>query len=142
MSAKKCKNSVFCGLFLISVLLGTICAALLFQCICSRNYAWLLRYCESLRFSSLSVRKFLLAVLQPMVFLLLFLFLPVSLRAVYILVFMRSFLFSFAVCAALLGGSGIFVMILRNFVVMSLWLYSGLHIICRNSDRSNNSSIF
>ena len=52
MTNDKCKNSVFCILFLVFFSLGTICGSLLISILMRSDLRWLQNYCQALRLSS------------------------------------------------------------------------------------------
>ena len=51
---RKCRISVFCTLFLVLFLLGTICGVLLFRLLCSDQDRWILAYSRILSADGLS----------------------------------------------------------------------------------------
>lgn len=126
MLSQKCKKSVFCVCFLISFLVGTICATLLFQCLWCGNYAWLSQYCGALVFEFTSPVCVFLHLLRPLILMAALACLPMGHRAVFPLVFVRGFLFAFSSCAALLNGSGLSMILLKNLIIMPIFYSIGL----------------
>ena len=132
MRREKCKNSVFCMLFLVSFAFGTICGVLLFRLLADCENDWILVYGRSLPASyGLGwLRPLLLAALLGLV--------GWGRLMIPVLIFCRGLLMAYLVSvlhSCSLGlGSALFrgLIMLPLFFLICLWSY-GASARCRQA---------
>ena len=125
---RKCRISVFCTLFLVLFLLGTICGVLLFRLLCSDQDRWILTYSRILSAGGLPgsrlfswVRPLIVAVLPGLV--------PWGKRVIPVLVLLRGLLMAYLASALFACGLPLGGVVLRGatmlplFFAVSFWSY-------------------
>lgn len=133
-----CKKSVFCALFLIFFLLGTICGILLFRSILKSDYLWLCFYCRLLEqylsgFSFASIFYLLL----PFFVLYFVSLLPSGEWFVLGIVFLRGCIFSYFTSAAYFCSVSSRPLMFAALFLFPLFAHLSHGLFCSACDRTN-----
>jgi hypothetical protein len=124
LQTKKCKKSVFCAVFLICFLIGTICGVLLYETVSSAHPEWsrsyfLCIYEADHTFSAGS----LYAVLAPMILLWVVSLLSFGDRLANLLVVWRGCCASYLFCFAYTSGVSVLGMIFRELLLLAAFYF-------------------
>lgn len=132
MDNNKCRNSVFCTLFLVCFLVGTICGILLFRWLSNDKGAWVLRYGASLLTSErIHFASLLLSIFRPALLAFLAGVVSFGYRAVPVLVFVRGALMAYCGCVFLSTGNIPLMFFLRGAGTLVLFYSASCWSWCR-----------
>ena len=128
MRLRKCRISVFCILFLVLFLFGTICGVLLFRLLSSRQGEWVLAYGQVLAGEALPESR-VFSWLRPLAVVLLMGIVPWGRRFVPVLIVLRGLLMAYFVSMRFACGQSLEPAVLRGaamlplFFAVSLWTF-------------------
>ena len=131
MKVQKCKNTVFCGIFLISVLGGTISGVLLFYLLANTYSGWISDYALHILEMKYLSGSDLLFQLCPLFLVLVGICFPRLSRWFIIVIFFRCLVISYSVAFYLYAGvsfEAVFircVLILPALFIACRFLYNG-----------------
>jgi len=117
---KKCRISVFCILYLVLFLLGTICGVLLFRLLCSRQDGWILAYSRVLSEETLPGSR-LFSWLRPLIVVVLLGLVPWGKRFIPVLIVLRGLLMAYFVSALFACGQPMGPAVLRGATMLPLF---------------------
>lgn len=136
MRSDKCKKSVFCALFFLCFIVGTICGVFAFRCFCpvivTRNVDLMTPI-----FFGTSLIGEIFSLLRPLIFVLVLLWLRASCRVMWFLIFCRGFLISYYFSAVVYCGLEIatIALILKSAALLVFYLLCWQHYFVRNGFR-------
>ena len=114
-----CKKSVFCALFFVFFLLGTICGMFLLRCLVLERQMWLFDYCSVLRrTSNTNLVSLLWFQVIPLLGAVAVYFLPYKDRLFPILFFIRGCLLSYSCGAFCTSGIPFWDTVLLNALLL------------------------
>ena len=97
---QRCRNSVFCVLFVFWFLLGTICGVLLFQVLAGTGSRWIVAYCDTLfRGQTVGLWSLVLCWSRPLLFVGLLGVVPWGRRILPTAIFLRGALTAYSAAA-------------------------------------------
>lgn len=119
MGFNKCKKSVFCILFLIWFLIGTICGFFLFRCLQKAHGGWAAAYCAALTGTDgQSLLSFLFFACRPLLLAGLLCLLPWGRRLVPVLTAARGCLMAYYMAFFFAASLSPLSMALREAVIL------------------------
>lgn len=124
MSLGKCKNAVFCGVFLLFFSIGAICGVFLIKIVTQSESNWLISYCMNLAKTQVRspwVTVFL--ILRPIMIVLAVGIIPGGYRFLPVLIFLRGCLTAYSAAACHVTGLSPAFVIFRGLLLLPLFYY-------------------
>ena len=123
MSSYKCKNSVFCVIFLACFLAGTICGIFCFRCVLGSISGF-----DHLRIGGIVLGNRMqtgavFAAVRPLAVMAILAFVPCKRRYICILVALRGFLVAYFFCLFLRTSDDLFPVIFSEFLFLLLFYW-------------------
>lgn len=120
----KCKNSVFCVLFLLLIAIGTICGIALFRVAFLTRTRWTLQYCTLIvQAVSNGMIPTVISGVRPVLVAWLVGYLPVKNHVIFWLIGLRGFLAAFSISAFWTVQTEPWILTLRGLLTLPLFYY-------------------
>ena len=123
MGSYKCKNSVFCAIFLACFLVGTICGVFCFRCVLGSLSEFDHLRIGGIVFGNRMQMEAVFATVRPLGVMAVLAFVPCKRRYICILIVLRGFLMAYFFCLFLRTSADLFPVIFGEFLFLLLFFW-------------------